>query len=69
MNLLQIQQTANDLGTAAAETVTQPTEFKLSILELAKIENALAAIEAGVKRVIITLSTAINGNSGTVIQA
>lgn len=33
-----------------------------------KIENALAAIEAGVKRVIITLSTAINGNSGTVIQ-
>ncbi len=34
-----------------------------------KIENALAAIEAGVNRVIITLSTAINGNSGTVIQA
>lgn len=34
-----------------------------------KIENALAAIEAGVKRVIITLSTAINGNSGTIIQA
>ena len=34
-----------------------------------KIENALAAIEAGVKRVIITLSTAINGNSGTVIKA
>ena len=34
-----------------------------------KIENALAAIEAGVKRVIITLSTAINSNSGTVIQA
>ena len=34
-----------------------------------KIENALAAIEAGVKRVIITLSTAIHGNSGTVIQA
>ena len=35
MNLLQIQETVNDLGTAAAETVTQPTEFKLSILELA----------------------------------
>ena len=34
-----------------------------------KIENALAAIEAGVKRVIITLSTAINNNSNTVIQA
>ena len=37
MNLLQIQQTANDLGAAAipTETVAQPTEFKLSILELA----------------------------------
>ena len=35
MNLLQIQQTANDLGAAVTETVTQPTEFKLSILELA----------------------------------
>ena len=35
MNLLQIQQTTNDLGTAAAEAVAQPTEFKLSILELA----------------------------------
>ena len=36
MNLLQIQQAANDLGAAAtAEAVAQPTEFKLSILELA----------------------------------
>ena len=37
MNLLQIQQAVNDLGTAAipAETAVQPTEFKLSILELA----------------------------------
>ena len=35
MNLLQIQEAVNDLGTAAAETVAQPTEFKLSILELA----------------------------------
>ncbi len=34
MNLLQIQQTVNDLGTAAVETAAQP-EFKLSILELA----------------------------------
>jgi len=37
MNLLQIQQVANDLGTTAipAETVTQPTEIKLSLLDLA----------------------------------
>ena len=36
MNLLQIQQTVNDLGaTATAQAATQPTEFKLSILELA----------------------------------
>ena len=36
MNLLQIQQTVNDLGaTATAQAAAQPTEFKLSILELA----------------------------------
>ena len=35
---------------------------------LPKIENALAAIDAGVSRVIITLATAIDGNSGTIIQ-
>ena len=35
---------------------------------LPKIENALAAIDAGVGRVIITLATAIDGYSGTVIQ-
>ena len=34
-----------------------------------KIENALAAIEAGVKRVIITRAAAIDGHSGTLIQA
>lgn len=33
-----------------------------------KLENALAAIEAGVKRVIITLATAIDGKHGTVIE-
>lgn len=33
-----------------------------------KIENALAAIDAGVTRVIITLATMIDGNHGTVIQ-
>jgi len=35
---------------------------------LPKIENALAAIDAGVGRVIITLATAIDGHAGTVIQ-
>jgi len=35
MNLLQIQQTVNELGTAATETVAQPTEIRLSILDLA----------------------------------
>lgn len=35
---------------------------------LPKIENALAAIDAGVSRVIITLATALDGHSGTVIQ-
>lgn len=34
-----------------------------------KIENALSAIEAGVKRVIITRADAIDGRSGTLIQA
>lgn len=34
-----------------------------------KIENALAAIETGVKRVIITRADAIDGHSGTLIQA
>lgn len=33
-----------------------------------KIENAFEAVEAGVKRVIITLATAIDGNHGTVIS-
>lgn len=35
---------------------------------LPKIENALDAIDAGVSRVIITLATAIDGNSGTIIR-
>jgi acetylglutamate kinase len=35
---------------------------------LPKIENALAAIDSGVGRVIITLATAIDGRSGTVIK-
>ena len=35
---------------------------------LPKIENALNAIDAGVGRVIITLATAIDGQSGTIIS-
>ena len=35
---------------------------------LPKIENALAAIDAGVKKVVITLATAIDGHHGTVIS-
>ena len=35
---------------------------------LPKIENALSAIDAGVSRVIITLATAIDGHSGTIIS-
>ena len=34
---------------------------------LPKIENALAAVDAGVSRVIITLATAIDGHHGTII--
>ncbi len=33
-----------------------------------KIENALAAVDAGVGRVVITLATAIDGEHGTVIK-
>jgi len=33
-----------------------------------KLENAFNAIQAGVKKVIITLATAIDGEHGTVIQ-
>ena len=35
---------------------------------LPKIENALSAIDAGVSQVIITLATAIDGHSGTIIS-
>lgn len=34
---------------------------------LPKIENALAAIDAGVGKVVITLATALDGNAGTII--
>ena len=35
---------------------------------LPKIENALAAVDAGVKRVIITKATAIDGQHGTIVS-
>lgn len=35
---------------------------------LPKIENALAAVDAGVKQVVITLATALDGNNGTIIK-
>ena len=35
---------------------------------LPKIENALEAVDAGVKKVVITLATAIDGQSGTIIR-
>ena len=35
---------------------------------LPKIENAFAAVNAGVSQVIITLATAINGQQGTIIK-
>ena len=35
---------------------------------LPKIENALSAVDAGVKRVIITKATAIDGQHGTIIS-
>ena len=33
-----------------------------------KLDNAFGAIQTGVKQVIITLATAIDGNHGTVIR-
>lgn len=35
---------------------------------LPKIENALAAVDAGVRKVVITLATALDGKQGTVIS-
>ena len=33
-----------------------------------KLENAFSAIDAGVDKVVITLASAIDGNSGTIIK-
>ena len=51
-----------------ADFETYKTDGTISGGMLPKIENALAAIDAGVQRVIITKATAIDGEHGTVIM-
>jgi len=51
-----------------ADFIKYKTDGTISGGMLPKIENALSAIDAGVSRVIITLATAIDGQSGTIIQ-
>lgn len=55
--------------------VLTPTLFKQYVDEgviqggmIPKLENSFSAVEAGVKKVIITLASAINESSGTTIQ-
>lgn len=55
--------------------VITPETFKKLVADgtisggmLPKIENALAAVNAGVSKVVITLATALDGNGGTVIK-
>ena len=50
-----------------ADFLTYKADGTISGGMLPKIENALAAVEAGVSRVIITLATAIDGKHGTII--
>ena len=51
-----------------ADFIKYKTDGTISGGMLPKIENALDAIDSGVSRVIITLATAIDGQSGTIIQ-
>lgn len=51
-----------------ADFIKYKTDGTISGGMLPKIENALGAIDSGVSRVIITLATAIDGQSGTIIQ-
>jgi acetylglutamate kinase len=51
-----------------ADYIKYKTDGTISGGMLPKIENALGAIDSGVSRVIITLATAIDGQSGTIIQ-
>ena len=50
-----------------ADFIKYKTDGTISGGMLPKIENALGAIDSGVSRVIITLATALDGNSGTTI--
>ena len=51
-----------------ANFIKYKTDGTISGGMLPKIENALDAIDSGVSRVIITLATALDGQSGTIIQ-
>ena len=51
-----------------ADFIKYKTDGTISGGMLPKIENALGAIDSGVSRVSITLATAIDGQSGTIIQ-
>ena len=51
-----------------ANFIKYKTDGTISGGMLPKIENALSAIDAGVKKVVITLATAIDGQSGTIIK-
>ena len=51
-----------------ADFIKYKTDVTISGGMLPKIENALGAIDSGVSRVIITLATALDGQSGTIIQ-
>lgn len=51
-----------------ANFIKYKTDGTISGGMLPKIENALNAIDSGVSRVIITLATALDGQSGTIIQ-
>ena len=67
--------TSNNTGAIAAIALGATRIYNCGINDgtisggmLPKIENALAAVDAGVKRVIITKATAIDGQHGTVIM-
>ena len=51
-----------------ADFIKYKTDGTISGGMLPKIENALGAIDSGVSRVIITLATALDGQSGTTIS-
>ena len=49
---------------------TLPNSFyEATVTMIPKLQNCLAAVEAGVRRVIITRADAIADNTGTVVSA